>query len=88
MQSESFSFGGYDVTVTTEQTQTGDWTPRIQASRDSRAVQLPNVETTGPNWATRDEALRAGVEQARRLIDRYGREHDDQHTDGSTKQRF
>ncbi|WP_244817978.1 DUF6566 family protein [Caballeronia sp. Lep1P3] len=88
MQSERFSFAGYDVTVTTEQVETGDWTPLIQAFRDGKPVALPQVETVEPNWATREEALRAGVEQARRLIDRYGRGHDDQHTDGAIKRDF
>jgi len=82
MQSEKFSFDGYDVTVTAEQISTGDWTPRIEAFRANVPVALPDVEPIGPNWATPDEAVRAGVEQARRLIDRYCRGHDDQHTDG------
>ncbi|MDR5740415.1 MULTISPECIES: DUF6566 family protein [unclassified Caballeronia] len=81
MHNERFSFDGYDVTVTAEQVSTGDWTSRIEAFRDNQPVALPDVETLGPNWSTSDEAVRAGVEQARRLIDRYCRGHDDQHTD-------
>ncbi|WP_250535870.1 DUF6566 family protein [Caballeronia sp. AZ10_KS36] len=88
MTSESFSFKGYDVTVTIQQNDTGDWVPQIAALRNGAPADLPDVEPTGPSWATRAEALRAGVERAHRLIERYGLGHDDQHTDGGTKREF
>ncbi|MCG7404671.1 MULTISPECIES: DUF6566 family protein [Caballeronia] len=83
MKTETFSLGGYDVEVSTKQTPTGDWTPELRVTRNGRPVALPQVETVEPNWLTSAEALRGGVEQARRLIDRYLAGHDNQHTGGA-----
>jgi hypothetical protein len=87
MTNETFSLDGYDARVTTRQVETGDWTSDISVTRGGQAVRLPQVEPVGPNWRTEDEALRAGVEQARRLIDRYLRGHDNQHTSDETGRR-
>jgi hypothetical protein len=83
MRNETFSMSGYDVEVTAKQTETGDWTPEVRVTRDGRAADLPAVEPVNRNWTTSEEALRSGVEQARRLIDRYLCGHDDQHTGGA-----
>jgi hypothetical protein len=80
MQSEQFEFQGYLVTVSAQRNEQNNWVPAISAATDGRDVKLPDVETTSPSWATHSEALRAGVEQARRLIDRYLAGHDDLHT--------
>ena len=81
MTHENFSLHGYDVQVTTKRMATGDWAPEISVTRNGQAVELPRVETVSPNWRTSEEASRAGIEEARRLIDRYLRGHDSQHTD-------
>ncbi|VXB05060.1 Citramalate synthase [Burkholderia sp. 8Y] len=88
MTSESFSFKGYDVTVSIQQNEMGDWVPHIAALHNGTPAELPDVEPTQPSWATREEALRAGVERAHRLIERYCLGHDDQHTDDGTKREF
>jgi hypothetical protein len=80
MQSEQFEFRGYVVTVTAQRNEQNNWVPMISAVTDGRNVELHDVETTSPSWATHSEALRAGVEQARRLIDPYLAGHDDLHT--------
>jgi hypothetical protein len=68
------------VTVSAQRNEQNNWVPATSAATEGRDVKLPDIETTSPSWGTHREALRAGVEQARRLIDRYLAGHDDLHT--------
>ncbi len=61
---------GIDVTVSARQNSRGAWVDVIVASQAGKPYALPDVEPINPEWLTRDEALRAGVERGCYLIDR------------------
>ncbi|MGF6807179.1 hypothetical protein OKW30_002305 [Paraburkholderia sp. Clong3] len=62
------------ITVTAHRNSRGAWIADVSISREGRPLEIPanlaNVEPVTPEWLTEAEALRAGVEQGRYLIDR------------------
>ncbi|MGF6610023.1 hypothetical protein OKW45_004945 [Paraburkholderia sp. WSM4175] len=62
------------ITVTAHRNSRGAWIADVSISREGRPLELPanlaNVEPVTPEWLTEAEALRAGIEQGRYLIDR------------------
>ncbi|MGF6444061.1 DUF6566 family protein [Paraburkholderia youngii] len=67
------------ITVTTHRNSRGAWIADVSISRDGRPMEIPanlaNAEPVTPEWLTEEEALRAGIEQGRYLIDRTLGEH-------------
>ncbi|MBB5415913.1 hypothetical protein QF000_006872 [Paraburkholderia atlantica] len=67
------------ITVTAHRNSRGAWIADVSISRDGRPMEIPanlaNVEPVTPEWLTEAEALRAGIEQGRYLIDRTLGEH-------------
>jgi len=61
---------GVDVTVSARQNPQGAWVDVIVASQAGKPFALPDAQPITPEWLTREEALRAGVERACFLIDR------------------
>jgi hypothetical protein len=80
MLNEKFNFQGHSVTVTAVPNESGDWRSDIAMIRGAIPVSLQGIPMYSPTWLTPEEAVRAGVEEARRLIDRYLSGHDDLHT--------
>jgi hypothetical protein len=68
------SHRGALITVTAHRNPRGAWIADVSLARDGRPMALPanlsNVEQVTPEWLTEVEALRAGIEQGRYLIDR------------------
>jgi hypothetical protein len=62
------------ITVSAHQNARGAWIADVSISRDGQPLEIPanlaNVEPVTPEWLTEAEALRAGIEQGRYLIDR------------------
>jgi hypothetical protein len=69
-ETQRFEYRGYTVTVDAKRGEREQWTPCIDVERGGQAVQLNPPESTGPYWATRREALQAGLERARDLLDK------------------
>ncbi|QXE07182.1 hypothetical protein BJG93_35125 [Paraburkholderia sprentiae WSM5005] len=67
-------YRGALITVTAHQNARDAWIADVSISRDGRPMDLPaglaNVEPVTPEWLTEAEALRAGIEHGRYLIDR------------------
>lgn len=61
---------GVLITVSAKQNERGAWLAEIAASRGGERFVLPDAEPATPEWLTEAEALRAGVERARYLVDR------------------
>ncbi|WP_116141898.1 DUF6566 family protein [Trinickia diaoshuihuensis] len=68
-----YEYRGYNVTVSAEQGEREQWLPNIEVTREGQPVELDAPEGTGPYWATRREALQAGLERARYLLDKRDR---------------
>ncbi|SIT35926.1 conserved hypothetical protein [Paraburkholderia piptadeniae] len=62
-------YHGYTVTVGATSRDGENWLPAIDVERDGRRVELDAPGSAVPYWATRAEALRAGIERARYLLD-------------------
>jgi hypothetical protein len=66
---ERYEHNGYMIVAEATQVERGQWLPRISVTRDGEPVPLEAPETVGPYWATREEAIRDGLERARHLLD-------------------
>lgn len=62
------------ITVTAHQNARGAWLADVSISFEGRPMEIPadlaNAQPVTPEWLTESEALRAGIEQGRYLIDR------------------
>ncbi|MEM5438611.1 DUF6566 family protein [Paraburkholderia diazotrophica] len=65
-----YEYHGYTVTVGATSQDGENWLPAIDVERNGQRVDLDAPESAVPFWATRAEALRAGIERARYLLDR------------------
>ncbi|MEJ2767166.1 DUF6566 family protein [Mycetohabitans sp. B46] len=61
---------GHHVTVTAQRNARGAWVPQVQITHDGTPVQFDMPQEATPEWLTVDEAVRAGLERARLLIER------------------
>jgi hypothetical protein len=64
------TYRGVLLSVTAKRNARGAWIPEIAALFEGRPMDLPNVQPVTPEWLTEDEALRAGIEHGRYLVDR------------------
>lgn len=69
LDSAVLDYLGHQVTVTAEQNLRGAWVPKITITVDGRHVSFDIPQDTTPEWLTQHEALRAGIERARYLIE-------------------
>ncbi|MCG1055640.1 hypothetical protein KQH49_12170 [Mycetohabitans sp. B5] len=60
----------HHVTVTAQRNARGAWVSQVQITRDGNPVQFDMPQEATPEWLTADEAMRAGLERARLLIER------------------
>lgn len=67
---ERYEHHGYTILVDATEDGPEQWMPRIEVSRDGQPVPLVAPESIDPFWATREEAIREGLERARFLLDR------------------
>jgi hypothetical protein len=62
------------ITVTAHRNARDAWIPDVSISLDGRPMELPaglsHAQPVTPEWLTEVQALRAGIEQGRYLIDR------------------
>ncbi|SAK81141.1 hypothetical protein AWB78_03893 [Caballeronia calidae] len=75
MESAFDVYAGFEISVATRRNERGAWVADVNVSRDGQAAFAPWPETVQPEWRTADEAVRDGIERARRMIR--------QHLDGS-----
>jgi hypothetical protein len=68
--SERCEYRGYEINVDATRGERDQWMPSIQVTRDGEPVDIEAPESIGPYWSTREEAVRAGIERARYLLDR------------------
>jgi hypothetical protein len=64
------TYRGVLISVTATQNERGAWLSHISAAREGQPLSLPHAEPPTPEWLTESEALRAGIERGRFLIDR------------------
>lgn len=64
------TYRGVLLSVTAKRNARGAWIPEIAALFEGRPMELSNVQPVTPEWLTEDEALRAGIEHGRYLVDR------------------
>ncbi|SAL04003.1 DUF6566 family protein [Caballeronia ptereochthonis] len=60
-------FAGYEISVTTRRNERGAWVADLDVRRDGQS-RFDWPETVQPEWRTADEAVRDGIERARRVI--------------------
>jgi hypothetical protein len=65
-----FEYRGYTITVDATQGDREQWAAIINIERDGTSVELNAPEPNGQYLATRREALQAGLERARYLLDK------------------
>nr|WP_249172420.1 DUF6566 family protein [Burkholderia dolosa] len=63
-------YRGHEIRVWARRNERGAWCDEVQVYVDGARIELYVPETTGPEWLTEDEALRAGVERGRYLVDK------------------
>ena len=69
-ETQHLEYRGYTIAVDAEQGEREQWTPCIDIERDGARVELDAPEPSGSSFATRREALQAGLERARHLLDK------------------
>jgi hypothetical protein len=77
MGKETFVHGKYIVSVDAKQNERGPWYTEIALVKDGVIVLVPQPETTQPEWATEAEALRAGIDQGRGLVNSHNQSASD-----------
>jgi hypothetical protein len=77
MSKETFMHGKYIVSVEAKQNERGAWYPEITLVKDGVIVPAPQPETAQPEWATGAEALRAGIDQGRGLVNSHNQSASD-----------
>jgi hypothetical protein len=68
MKSAVDVFAGFDITVATKLNERGAWIADLSVSRDGKSPFERWPETVQPEWRTPEEAVRDGIERARRVI--------------------
>jgi len=69
-QAEHYEYRGYTMLADATQNGGDQWLPQVQVMRDGQPVELDASESVSPYWATRAEAIRAGIEHARLWLDK------------------
>jgi hypothetical protein len=83
MESAFDVYAGYEISVATRRNERGAWVADLTVRRDGKSpFEWP--ETVQPEWRTSDEAIRDGIERARRVIVQHS-PHDDDHSWVSTR---
>ncbi|SAK93853.1 hypothetical protein AWB75_06730 [Caballeronia catudaia] len=62
------AFMGFNFVVEVHQNERGAWFAKIEFSRDGRPLVDVFPRTTQPEWLTDEEAIRDGIEWARRTL--------------------
>jgi hypothetical protein len=70
IEEQQLEHRGYQVRVSAHRDELGSFKARLDIHRDGRRVDIDEPESIGPYWTTRQEAVRAGIERARYLLDR------------------
>jgi len=70
IEEQQLEHRGYLVRVIAHRDELGSYKARLDIRRDGSRVDIDEPESIGPYWTTRQEAIRAGVERARYLLDR------------------
>jgi hypothetical protein len=63
-------YRGHEIRVWARRNERGAWRDEMQLYVDGARIELIVPEPAGPEWLTEDEALRAGVERGRYLVDK------------------
>ncbi|KAB0655581.1 hypothetical protein LGM71_26430 [Burkholderia sp. AU33545] len=63
-------YRGHEIRVWARRNARGAWDDEVQVYVDGARIELSVPEPAGPEWKTEDEALRAGVERGRYLVDK------------------
>jgi len=69
------SYAGFEITVLTRRDERGAYVADLVVSREGRKLIDVWPQTVQPEWGTREEAIRDGVERARCVIRRRFLEH-------------
>jgi hypothetical protein len=70
MGTHVFEHRGYEIAVQPEQNAYGAWQAKVSVRRADSPVVEFRPETVQPEWLTRDEAVRDGIEWGTRFVDR------------------
>lgn len=64
-------YAGFEISVVTRHNERGAWVADLIVSRDGHSQFDAWPETVQPEWRTADEAIRDGIERARRVIQQH-----------------
>ncbi|KVE36384.1 DUF6566 family protein [Burkholderia sp. TSV86] len=64
------SYRGHEIRVWARPNGRGAWADEVQVYVGGARIELVVPEPANPEWLTEDEALRAGVERGRYLVDK------------------
>jgi hypothetical protein len=70
IEEQQLEHRGYLIRVSAHRDELGSFKARLDIQRDGSRVDIDEPESIGPYWTTRQEAIRAGIERARYLLDR------------------
>ncbi|WP_322025495.1 DUF6566 family protein [Burkholderia sp. BCC1977] len=63
-------YRGHEIRVWARRNARGAWGDEVQVYVDGTRIEQDVPEPAGPEWPTEDEALRAGIERGRYLVDK------------------
>ncbi|KVL28553.1 DUF6566 family protein [Burkholderia sp. MSMB1835] len=63
-------YRGHEILVWARPNERGAWRDEVQVYAAGARIELAVSEAAGPEWLTEVEALRAGVERGRYLVDK------------------
>ncbi|WP_244831064.1 DUF6566 family protein [Caballeronia sp. TF1N1] len=86
MESAVDVYAGFEISVRAKRNEREAWVADIDVRRDGASVIDEWPQTTQPEWRTIDEALRDGIEWARRTI-RHRFLNDPSHSDVAERER-
>jgi hypothetical protein len=87
MESAIDVFAGFNISVNARRNDRGAWVADLDVSRDGKPLLAAWPETTQPEWRTPQEALRDGIERARRAIAQNFLKAADGHSWSGTRER-
>ncbi|EDT05928.1 DUF6566 family protein [Burkholderia ambifaria] len=67
------TFMGHDIHVEATRNARGGWVAQIRFCFDGAPIDLWVPELVTPDWLTRDEALRGGIDQGRLILKTHDR---------------
>jgi hypothetical protein len=76
MERATFSRAGFEIMVRAERNSRNAWIAHVEVRRDAQSLINGGQGTVQPEWLTAEEAVRDGIDWARRMINQRFEPHD------------